>query len=112
MPHYSKHSFHSNISHNDTSNLSLDPVISEEDAQLENDIPTIEIVEVNTLQLQRDSFHKHVPTQHNAFVMKIRNTQTKLEDPGLNLDLELHENIIKNSSSPREQITKVSAEEQ
>lgn len=37
---YLKKSFQSNFS-NDFFNYSVDPVISEEDAQLENDVPTV-----------------------------------------------------------------------
>eukprot|EP00347_Sterkiella_histriomuscorum_P013693 403363729 len=48
-----KQSFHSHIS-NDIFNYSLDPVISEEDAQLECDLPTVQIVEYTTNQ----NFHE------------------------------------------------------
>ena len=41
---YHKQSFQSNIS-NDLFNYSLEPIISEEDAQLENDVPTVQIIE-------------------------------------------------------------------
>ncbi len=42
-------SFHSHISGDNHLNSSLDPVISEEDAQLENDVPIVQLVDFENL---------------------------------------------------------------
>ena len=88
-------------------NSSLEPVISEEDAQLENHVPIVQLVDFDSVVPPKESKHfvNHLPFQtkanklkqidnHNMFVQRIKTNCSKLEDPTLNFDLELHENDI------------------
>ena len=84
-------------------NCSLEPVISEEDAQLETDIPTVQIMDLEQITVGTHEPHPIFPSKalklkqvdnHNIFVQRIQTNCSKLEDPTLNFDLELHENDI------------------
>lgn len=76
-------------------NCSLEPVISEEDAQFECEIPAIEIIEFDRKDLKkninqpikRPNQQKH----HDKFVQRLQSNYSKLDDPTLLCDLELHE---------------------